>query len=151
VAGHPGQLRQACGESPRLNTCAAQKSAPVDAYPSASARIVGGPTASLTESRTNHGRGHLKTDVRWKPGPLSARRAPGVLPQVFDERLERRRDVPPIQKVHQAYERMVKSDVEYRFSIDMGISQACVVPRGVARSSKGRPNPCPRPPCQGLR
>jgi hypothetical protein len=29
-------------------------------------------------------------------------------------------EVIPIQKVNEAYERMVKSDVKYRFSIDMG-------------------------------
>ena len=29
-------------------------------------------------------------------------------------------EVIPIQKVNEAYERMLKSDVKYRFSIDMG-------------------------------
>jgi uncharacterized zinc-type alcohol dehydrogenase-like protein len=29
-------------------------------------------------------------------------------------------EVIPFQKVNEAYDRMVKSDVKYRFSIDMG-------------------------------
>jgi uncharacterized zinc-type alcohol dehydrogenase-like protein len=33
-------------------------------------------------------------------------------------------EVIPIQKVNEAYERLLKSDVKYRFSIDMASLQA---------------------------
>jgi len=35
-------------------------------------------------------------------------------------------EVIPIQKINNAYERLLKSDVKYRFSIDMGVAEASV-------------------------
>jgi uncharacterized zinc-type alcohol dehydrogenase-like protein len=47
-------------------------------------------------------------------------------------------EVIPIQKVNEAYERLLKSDVKYRFSIDMASLKSESAPAGL--SSKGQPH-----------
>ncbi len=52
-------------------------------------------------------------------------------------------EVIPIQKVNEAYERVVKSDVKYRFSIDMASPSAAQCNRETAKQWKKRRQPNP--------
>jgi uncharacterized zinc-type alcohol dehydrogenase-like protein len=48
-------------------------------------------------------------------------------------------EVIPIQKVNEAYERLLKSDVKYRFSIDMASLKSETAPKGRSRVTEVHP------------
>ncbi len=49
-------------------------------------------------------------------------------------------EVIPIQKVNEAYERLLKSDVKYRFSIDMSSLKSETAPEGRSRVTEVHPS-----------